>query len=88
MPETDEKTCEQRVADHPLVSRLRDSVGTTDMDRPPFYNDVRDATLLIQRVHEALHRCHESFHAREHGGVAEQRLRHDIEAALRRPYDG
>ena len=71
---------------HPLVHRLREAVGTTDADNPPFYNDLRDATAILQLAYEALQRCHESFRKREHGGVAEQRLRHDLEAAFKMPY--
>lgn len=33
-----------------LVRRLRDTVGTTDMEYPPFYNDVRDACLELERL--------------------------------------
>ena len=35
-----------------LVRRLMDTVGTTDMEYPPFYNDVRDACLTLERLQQ------------------------------------
>jgi len=35
-----------------LVRRLMDTVGTTDMEYPPFYNDVRDACLELKRLYQ------------------------------------
>lgn len=42
--------------------------------------------LVEVRVREALERCHQSFRNREHGGVAEGRLREELERILETPY--
>ncbi|MEW8073318.1 MAG: hypothetical protein AB2826_23135 [Candidatus Thiodiazotropha sp.] len=42
---------------------------------------------IVQQVTDALTACHDAFKRREHGGAAEQKLRHDLERILNKPYD-
>lgn len=46
------------------------------------------AASRIDALEAALEECHQAFRDRKHGGVAEQKLRHDIEQILGMPYEG
>lgn len=48
--EVSKETAEVGIDVQRLVRRLMDTVGTTDMEYPPFYNDVRDACLELERL--------------------------------------
>lgn len=48
---------------------------------------VRDRNDELTPIKNALEECHQAFRNRKHGGVAEQKLRHDIEQILGMPYE-
>jgi len=67
--------------------------GTPDgewepMDSRKLHNKINDLEIQLGAISDHLFNCHESFRNRQHGGVAEQKLRHGVEEVLQRPYDG
>ena len=68
----------------PLAPR---AVGPGWCEKPENPEIPEPPGLKVERITGALDECHDAFRARKHGGVAEQKLRHNIEAILDKPYE-
>lgn len=58
-----------------------------EMDSRKLHNKIEDLENRLGAISDHLSNCHEAFRSREHGGVAEQKLRHGIEDVLGVSYD-
>lgn len=52
------------------------------------WNGAQPVKQFVDEIKNALEECHQAFRDRKHGGVAEQKLRHDLEQILDMPYEG
>lgn len=76
------KSCEQ------LARDMMERMGWVDAQCLSAGEVVELANLIsdMRAVKVALTRCHDAFRRREHGGAAEQKLRHEIENIFGRRY--
>ena len=51
------------------------------------WNGAEPVREFVDTIKGALEDCHQAFRDRKHGGVAEQKLRHDLENILGIYYD-
>ena len=56
------------------------------MSSSKLHTKITELENTIAAIRNHLENCHNSFMNREHGGVAEQKLRHGIEDVLQTPY--
>jgi len=56
------------------------------MDSVKLHSKINDLENTIGAIRNHLENCHTSFRNREHGGVAEQKLRHGVQDVLQMPY--